>query len=120
MHAVAGRHYDQPPAGPIRHDPRAPAGRGQVRLAPWEFTMANMFSDAGYATALFGKWHLAEDEGRLPTDQGFDEWFGIKNTSDEAGYSTYKLFREMGYPEPQMWEGVKGQPSKSAGVFDRP
>jgi arylsulfatase A-like enzyme len=95
-------------------------GEGKSGLAPWEFTMANMFSDAGYATALFGKWHLGEDEGRLPTDQGFDEWFGIKNTSDEAGYSTYKLFREMGYPEPQMWEGVKGQPSKSAGVFDRP
>jgi arylsulfatase A-like enzyme len=95
-------------------------GEGKSGLAPWEFTMADMFSDAGYATALFGKWHLGEDEGRLPTDQGFDEWFGIKNTSDEAGYATYKLFREMGYPEPQMWEGVKGQPSKSAGVFDRP
>src|SRR5262249_8524948 len=48
--------------------------------------------------------------GRLPTDQGFDEWFGIKNSSDEAGYSSYKLFRELGYPEPQWWEGVKGQP----------
>lgn len=95
-------------------------GEGKSGLAPWEFTLGELFSGAGYATAAFGKLHLGEDEGRLPTDQGFDEWFGIKNSSDEAGYSSYKLFREMGYPEPQMWEGVKGQPSKSAGVFDRP
>jgi arylsulfatase len=95
-------------------------GEGKSGLAPWEFTLGELFSGAGYATAVIGKWHLGEDEGRLPTDQGFDEWFGLKNSSDEAGYASYKLFREMGYPEPQMWEGVKGQPSKSAGVFDRP
>jgi arylsulfatase len=55
----------------------------------------------------------------LPTDQGFDEWFGIKNSSDEAGYSSYKLYRELGYPEPQWWEGVKGQPVKPVGVLDK-
>jgi arylsulfatase A-like enzyme len=95
-------------------------GEGKSGLAPWEFTLAKLFSGAGYGTAMFGKLHLGENEGRLPIDQGFDEWFGIKNSSDEAGYSSYKLFREMGYPEPQMWEGVKGQPPKSAGVFDKP
>ncbi len=94
-------------------------GEGLSGLAPWEFTLGELFSGAGYATALYGKWHLGEEPSRLPTDQGFDEWFGIKNTSDEAGYSSYKLYREMGYPEPQMWEGVKGQPSKSAGAFDK-
>jgi arylsulfatase A-like enzyme len=83
-------------------------GEGLSGLAPWEFTTAELFSGAGYATALYGKWHLGEEPGRLPTDQGFDEWFGIKNTSDEAGYASYKLFRELGYPEPQIWEGVKG------------
>lgn len=94
-------------------------GEGDSGLAPWEYTLAELFSDAGYATAAFGKWHLGEVPGRLPTDQGFDEWFGIKNSSDEAGYSSYKLFRELGYPEPQWWEGVKGQPVKSAGVLDK-
>ena len=95
-------------------------GEGLSGLAPWEFTLAELFSGAGYATALFGKWHLGEEESRLPTDQGFDEWFGIKNSSDEAGYASYKLFRELGYPEPHIWEGVKGQPSKRAGILDRP
>jgi arylsulfatase A-like enzyme len=94
-------------------------GEGASGLAPWEYTMAELFSDAGYATAAYGKWHLGEVEGRLPTDRGFDEWFGIKNSSDEAGYSSYKLFRELGYPTPQYYESVKGQPAKPVGVFDR-
>ena len=85
-------------------------GQGHYGLAPWEYTLGELFSDAGYATAAFGKWHVGDVEGRLPTDQGFDEWFGIKNTSDEAGYSSYPLFAETGYPVPKIWEGVKGSP----------
>lgn len=94
-------------------------GEGAYGLAPWEYTLGKLFSAAGYATAAYGKWHLGDVEGRLPTDQGFDQWFGIKNSSDEAGYSSYKLFRAMGYPEPQYWKGVKGQLSKPAGVFNK-
>ena len=44
-------------------------------LTQWEYTMAEMLSDAGYATGMFGKWHLGHTKGRFPTDQGFDEWF---------------------------------------------
>ena len=94
-------------------------GEGDSGLAPWEYTLARLFSDSGYATAAYGKWHLGEVDGRLPTDQGFDEWFGIKNSSDEAGYLSYKLYRELGYPAPQSYESVKGQPAKPVGVFDR-
>jgi hypothetical protein len=39
---------------------------------------------AGYATALFRKWHLGSHDGRLPNNQGFDEWYGIPRTTDEA------------------------------------
>ena len=85
-------------------------GEGHYGLAPWEYTLGKLFSDAGYATSAFGKWHVGDSEGRLPTDQGFDEWFGIKNTSDEAGYSSYALFAESGHPTPKIWEGVKGSP----------
>jgi arylsulfatase len=60
-------------------------GEGESGLAPWEYTIAELLSDAGYATSLWGKWHLGEVEGRLPTDQGFDEWWGYKNSVDEAG-----------------------------------
>ena len=49
-------------------------------LHPWEITIAEMLSDVGYRTAIFGKWHLGAGAGRLPTDQGFDEWFGFETT----------------------------------------
>jgi arylsulfatase len=93
-------------------------GQGHYGLLPWEYTLAELFSDAGYATALFGKWHLGDVEGRLPTDQGFDEWFGIKNTTDEAGYTSYPMFHETGYPAPQIWEGVKGSPSQPVDEYN--
>lgn len=41
-----------------------------------QYTMAEMFKEAGYATALIGKWHLGEKEGMLPNDQGFDYFMG--------------------------------------------
>ena len=83
-------------------------GQGEYGLALWEYTIGELFSDAGYATAAFGKWHVGEAEGRLPTDQWFDECMGIKNTSGESAYSTYPLFAESGFPVPKIWEGVKG------------
>jgi arylsulfatase A-like enzyme len=86
-------------------------GQGDYGLAPWEYTLGELFSDAGYATAAFGKWHVGDIEGRLPTDQGFDEWYGIKNTSDESAYSTYPLFAESGFPVPKIWEGTKARRS---------
>ena len=93
-------------------------GEGMSGLAPWEYTTAELLSDAGYATALYGKWHLGDHQGRLPNDQGFDEWWGIPNSSDEAGYSAWPLFKESGMPEPMIWEGKKGEPSKPVMPFD--
>jgi arylsulfatase A-like enzyme len=93
-------------------------GEGLSGLAPWEYTIAELLSDAGYATAMYGKWHVGEHEGRLPNDQGFDEWWGIKNSSDEAGYSAWPLFKESGMPEPMIWEGKKGERSKPVIPFD--
>ena len=93
-------------------------GQGEYGLAPWEYTLGELFHDAGYATAAYGKWHVGDAEGRLPTDQGFDEWFGIKNTSDEAGYSSYPLFAESGFPVPKIWEGTAGSPLTAVADFD--
>ena len=93
-------------------------GQGDYGLAPWEYTLGELFSDAGYATGAFGKWHVGDIEGRLPTDQGFDEWFGIKNTSDEAAYSAHPLFAESGAEVPKIWEGVAGSPVTPVDEFN--
>lgn len=93
-------------------------GEGHSGLAPWEYTLANLLSDAGYATALYGKWHLGDTQERLPNDQGFDEWWGYPNSSDEAGYTAWPLFKESGCFTPMLLQGKKGEPSKPVMPFD--
>src|SRR5262245_6423834 len=53
-------------------------------LTQWEVTIAESLWAAGYATALYGKWHLGSQNGRLPNDQGVGEWYGVPRTTDEA------------------------------------
>jgi len=85
-----------------------PLGEGVYGLVQWEVTMAEMLADAGYATGMFGKWHLGRTEGRFPTDQGFDEWYGIPNSTDESVYSSLQDFAESGVAETWIMEGKKG------------
>jgi arylsulfatase A-like enzyme len=44
-----------------------------TKLAPEKTTWAEALRHAGYATGLFGKWHLGEDANHHPLAQGFDE-----------------------------------------------
>jgi arylsulfatase len=39
-------------------------------------------------------WHVGEVPGRLPSDTGFDEWWGIKKSWDEAGYPSPSPLRD--------------------------
>jgi len=76
-----------------------PMDVGVYGLTQWEYTLAEMLSDAGYNTGMFGKWHLGDSEGRYPTDQGFDEWYGIPNSSDESYWPDNDLFRNGSHPQ---------------------
>lgn len=51
---------------------------GDTGLPEDEVTLANLFKNAGYHTAVFGKWHLGMKAGMAPTARGFDEFFGHK------------------------------------------
>jgi arylsulfatase A len=51
-------------------------------LHPNEITIAEVLKAAGYRTGIFGKWHLGDQPGFLPTKQGFDEFFGIPYSHD--------------------------------------
>ena len=95
-----------------------PLGEGVYGLVQWEKTMAEMFSEAGYSTAMFGKWHLGRTKGRFPTDQGFDEWYGIPNTTDESAWSSLEAFKKSGIGDPYVFEGVKGKDPKKVRVYD--
>src|SRR4030043_1213358 len=48
---------------------------GRSLLRKDEITMAQIFKDNGYRTAMFGKWHLGDNYPYRPTDRGFDEAF---------------------------------------------
>lgn len=51
-------------------------------LHPNEITVAEVLKTRGYATGIFGKWHLGDQPEFLPTRQGFDEFFGIPYSHD--------------------------------------
>ncbi len=84
-----------------------PLGEGVYGLVQWEVTMAEMLSQAGYATGMFGKWHLGRTEGRFPTDQGFDEWYGVPNSTDEAVYTSLPGFADSGVAETFVMQSEK-------------
>jgi arylsulfatase len=87
----------------------------------WEITIPEALKPLGYATALFGKWHLGGTNWngrRAPTDQGFDEWYGIPLTSNEAQTTTLPGFNPATTEAPYIWEGKAGQPSTKVKPFD--
>ncbi|TVY12014.1 sulfatase-like hydrolase/transferase [Paenibacillus cremeus] len=52
--------------------------RGTAGLAPEQVTIAKRLKQAGYRTALYGKWHLGMAPETSPNAHGFDEFFGFK------------------------------------------
>ncbi len=55
---------------------------GRVGLDSNEVTIAEMVQEAGYATALIGKWHLGDLPGSLPTSHGFSYYWGVPYSND--------------------------------------
>jgi len=55
-------------------------------LHPDEVTLAEVLRGEGYATGAFGKWHLGHRRGLLPTDQGFDAFFGVPYSNDMSQF----------------------------------
>jgi arylsulfatase A-like enzyme len=47
-----------------------------------EETIAGVLKKKGYATAIYGKWHLGIQQQFLPVNHGFDEFFGIPYSND--------------------------------------
>jgi len=88
----------------------------------WEITIAEALKPLGYATAHYGKWHLGGEKDwrghREPTNQGFDEWYGIAQTSNEAQTTTMPGFDPAKTETPYIWEGRKGEPAQKVKVFD--
>jgi arylsulfatase len=84
---LTGRH-------PIRSGTQTiPVGGGADGLTRWERPISQILSEAGYATGMWGKWHLGSDpEQRSPIDFGFDEAVWCPRTADEVFWTTQSYF----------------------------
>lgn len=77
----------------------------QVGLNPDEETIADLLKGKGYATAIFGKWHLGDHPSMLPLAQGFDEYFGVPYSHDM--WPLHPNQARSNYPPLNLIEGSK-------------
>jgi arylsulfatase A len=83
-----------------------------IGISDSETTIAEMLKTRGYATAIYGKWHLGHHPKFLPTRHGFDEYFGLPYSNDmwplHPDYLPKKpgeVNRKAGYPSLPLIEG---------------
>jgi len=71
----------------------------KVAINPEEVTIPEMLRQHGYATACYGKWHLDHHQASLPTEHGFDEYFGIPYSNDMGVDSSMSLAENISFRE---------------------
>ena len=65
----------------------------EIGLSGQEETIPQLLKRVGYATGMFGKWHLGDRPAFLPTRHGFDEYFGLPYSNDMwPSHPTKKTF----------------------------
>jgi len=67
---------------PMRHGLLIPPMYGMPGGLHGEITLAELLSDAGYATQAVGKWHIGENVESQPQNVGFDDFYGFLSVSD--------------------------------------
>ncbi|MCK5711385.1 MAG: sulfatase-like hydrolase/transferase, partial [Hyphomicrobiaceae bacterium] len=110
-------------------------GSSGMGLVDEEVTVAELLSEAGYHTGMFGKWHLGDDPGQTPIEQGFDEaiwsegnppWWGFNpnaKRTDNAGYVNLGAFvwapgpENFPYDTGGIMRGKKGEKPEIVAPF---
>jgi arylsulfatase A len=81
-------------------------------LNPAEMTIAEVLKRKDYATACFGKWHLGHLPKFMPTNQGFDQFFGLPYSNDMWPFHPGVRHLEMSerlkrWPHLPLYEGTE-------------
>ena len=110
---------------------QVPRGGVPEGLTTWEITLPQLLSAQDYATGIWGKWHLGSAEARLPTNRGFDEWYGIPRTYSEVFWpelnDTHSLWPSIGakqgwdphlVPAEPIYEARKGEKPRKVAELD--
>jgi arylsulfatase A-like enzyme len=75
------------------------SGGPHLGLPPEHPTMPSLLRDAGYSTALIGKWHLGSPPWYSPQKSGYQEFFGFRSGAVD-------FFTHRGFAGPHdLWEG---------------
>ena len=88
--------------------------QANVGISESEVTLAEICKQRGYATAIYGKWHLGHHPKFLPTNHGFDEYFGLPYSNDMWPFHPRYVDlapddpkRKNNYPPLPLVEGTK-------------
>lgn len=87
--------------------------RGPNGLAPEHQTIAEALKSVGYATKAVGKWHLGDKLQFLPTNQGFDSYYGIPYSNDMSPAHDMKYAEDCLYLEGMSQEKLKAAFAKN-------
>lgn len=90
-----------------------------IGLNPEEFTMPQMFHNAGYHSMIVGKWHCGDQKEFLPRQFGFDEYYGLPYSND-MGMQKGRTDKEKFPPLPLVFgdEVIQEQPDQK-GLTER-
>jgi hypothetical protein len=89
-----------------------------ISLPAKEITIAEVLHDVGYATAIFGKWHLGAQTYSQPQNKGFDEFYGIPPAVTWDAFLMVPQGRQTKTLDipldrgPQIVEAKRGEPLK--------
>ena len=76
-------------------------------IPDWSPTIADLLKDQGYATGQFGKNHLGDQDRHLPTNHGFDEFYGnLYHLNAEEEPETYYYPKDPAFREKYGPRGV--------------
>ena len=72
-----------------------------------ETTIAEHLKTKGYATAAIGKWHLGHKEQYLPTNHGFDSYWGIPYSNDMDAVKGFPNYRQKSQEDPNYYAPIE-------------
>ena len=87
-----------------------------IGLPDSEVSLARVLRDAGYATKMVGKWHCGDQPGFLPTNHGFDDYFGLPYSNDMGRQANTPSILEFLPPLPLLRgeEVIEQQPDQAS------
>lgn len=101
---LTGRYPIRIGLGPLSGSKRVFFPNSIGGLPSSEITIAEMLKEKGYATGIVGKWHLGHLPEFLPTQQGFDSYYGIPYSNDMNAVGGWKVSTFFKEPNIDFWD----------------